>query len=157
MTPQTNITYLWRHQDTPNNSRTIANHFLNIIEKSQNVGNRIFGKFWKRRGPNNPEDLSVFWKSWIWNQYLPENMTWTFLNALEHTGTETSRRSVEYFWKSWIWDHYLSKNMKWRFVNMVSISIKKTWNANLVIRDQYLQENMKWIFCNMESISSKNH
>ena len=31
MTPKTNIIYLWRHQDTPNNSRRIPNHFLNII------------------------------------------------------------------------------------------------------------------------------
>ena len=52
MTPKTYIIYLWRHQDTPNNSRKILNQCL----KDVFLGNRQFGKLWKRRGPENPDD-----------------------------------------------------------------------------------------------------
>ena len=35
----------------------------------------------KRRAPENNEDpFKKYWKSWIWDQYLPENMKQKFGN-----------------------------------------------------------------------------
>ena len=54
--------------------------------ENEDVGNLEISEienleFWKRRGQNNPEDPSnMFRKYWIWNQDLPENMKWIFVN-----------------------------------------------------------------------------
>ena len=44
MAPKTNIIYLWRHQDTSNNSRINPKAFFGKFEfgKSQNSGNPFF-------------------------------------------------------------------------------------------------------------------
>ena len=63
MIPQTNIIYLWRRQDTPNNPRNSR-----IIFKKITLGNNKKWKYkcwklWERRGPTNPEDpLNKFLK-----------------------------------------------------------------------------------------------
>ena len=107
MTPKTNTIYLWKHQDTQNNSRKskiiVENRILgniNIweIEHFENV---------ERRGPTNIEVLSnIFGKYWVWEQHLSKNMKWIVKGH-------------------WIWDQYLFKNMKWKFGNMRSIFIQK--------------------------------
>ena len=71
MTPQTNIIYLWRHHDTPNNSREAHMFFFSESYCGEN-------HFWKSEhlkfsdkdgGQKFPTlRLLISWRSWIWAQ-----------------------------------------------------------------------------------------
>ena len=40
---------------------------------------KMLDQIWKRRAPDNDEDPSKKSPtSWIWDQYLPDNMKWDF-------------------------------------------------------------------------------
>ena len=100
MTPKTNITYLWRHQETFKNPREIQ-----IISPKYVLG---ISKFWKssmlailgKRAPANPEDPShKFWESWMRYKYLPEIMKWEF----GHVGSSYSI-NIKLFLKLWIFE-----------------------------------------------------
>ena len=113
--PQTNIIYLWRHKDNPNNSRISRIVFQRYyVGKYQICGNRRFWKIPKRLGPEIPKiRLRNCWKSWRWDQYHPETAKWIFA-------------------KSWIQDQHLPEEMKWTFVDMESIPSKTIlkWSCN---------------------------
>ena len=74
----------------------------NIIVGNRNSGKSKICKYWKRRGPKIPEGPSnMFWKSWIWDQYLSKNMKWTF--GIQY--------GINIYKKAWsgnvvIWDQY---------------------------------------------------
>ena len=77
MIPKTNMIYLWSRQTTPNDSRKI----LRSLMKDDMFGNIKLSeiehseKLWKRRVPNNPEDLSnISWKNLDMEQYLSRKM-----------------------------------------------------------------------------------
>ena len=75
--------YRWRHQDTPNTSRSARFTFwrygfvnLEILEINivDHVGKDVCRTSWD---PSN-----IVWKYWIWNRYLPDNMKWNFGTSL---------------------------------------------------------------------------
>ena len=62
--------------------------------KSHNCGSPKFWNFEKDRCRKIPTiRLIYYWKSWIWDQYLPENMDWNLSNmgSLKLWSFETSR------------------------------------------------------------------
>ena len=63
-----------------------------------------------------------FWTSWIWDQYLPENMESTVFNILKMRSISIKKHEMDTWY--WTWDQYLSKDMKWALGNMGSISFK---------------------------------
>ena len=73
-TPKTNIIYFLRHQDTQINPRYTPIMFKNSIYGNINTleieNCRTILKI----------RLTKCWTSWIWDQYLPENMKWNFGN-----------------------------------------------------------------------------
>ena len=75
--------------------------------------------------------LRISSKSWIWDQYLPENMKWKF-------------------GKSCIWDQYLLKAMEWKFGNLNRSNlnnwflcpIEGTWTFDFSIKGILLPLNI---------------
>ena len=154
MTAKTNIIYLWKHQDTPNNSRNNPKSFSKILfweisrcwksKTLQQMGDRTIPKI----------SLIDVRKYGIWDQYLPEKHEMGILENVRNGGAcKIQKFRLRCFRRSWIWVQYLSKKHETEFGNMGSIYVKKTWNGNLVIWDQYLSKTMKLKFGNMGSIS----
>ena len=79
MTPNTNIICFWRHHDTPNNSR--KNHNLFCFSKIRFLE---VSKVWtsgtlnisEKTGAERSRSSVYFWKSWILDQYVPEDIEW---------------------------------------------------------------------------------
>ena len=77
LSPKTNIIYLWRHQNIkrPRKYQMISRTYCfgkNI--KNENVGKDGHRTIMKIR-------ITFSWKSWIWEQYLPESMKLKFGNS----------------------------------------------------------------------------
>ena len=101
--PKTNIIYLSRPQDTSNNSRKIKNHFQNTFfwEHFKNWHPCVFAVSGKDRRRTIPTIRRIIsWKSWIWDQYLPEHMKWNFGNM----GSISSEKIFNDFRKFEIWN-----------------------------------------------------
>ena len=56
MTPQTNLIYLWRHQDTPNNTEKYRPILKNTIWGNLKIMEFEHFEILERQGPTNPED-----------------------------------------------------------------------------------------------------
>ena len=84
LSPKTNFIYLWRPQDTSNNSRKLPKHskkMFRILECLQIDKFGLVGKDGGRKIPTIRPINSC--KSWRWDQYLPENMKWIFGKSLK--------------------------------------------------------------------------
>ena len=91
--PNTNYFYLWRPRNTSNKSRKILNHFGQYYVINRRIVNITnFEKFRKDGRRQIPTILlNRSWSSWIWDQYLPENMEWTFSQSLKLWNQETKQ------------------------------------------------------------------
>ena len=74
MTPKTNLLNFGDTKVLQERQEKTQIPFRNIFWKISDLGNRTC---WKRRAPENPGDSSLdSCNSWIWYQYLQENMNW---------------------------------------------------------------------------------
>ena len=78
MTPQTNIIYLWRHQDTPNSSRKNTESFFEQYYYAYNSRHFENRKHQKRRAPTNHENRSYMFLKML-------NMSSRSFKKHEHT------------------------------------------------------------------------
>ena len=88
VSPKTTYLYLWRHQKTSNDSRNVPSMFGKYsFWKSRKIENPELCFCWKGGeskipfvvGKDGRREIPTFlliksWTSWIWDQYLPENM-----------------------------------------------------------------------------------
>ena len=66
MTPEINIVYLWRHQDTPNNPRTNPKPIKQIYIL-ENLGIWSFENVGHVSAPQLLKIRNIFWKHYVWN------------------------------------------------------------------------------------------
>ena len=69
---------------------------------------------WKSRSPN----ITISWKSWIWDQYIPANMKWHFGNM----GSVCSK-TINEFWIDELWNFLNFETLKLR-----NVETKKLWS-----------------------------
>ena len=93
LSPKTIHFYLWRDQIPPNKSRNPKSFFGNIISLNITIWVSKMLKLVEKAGAGNHADPSnCFWKSCIWDQYLPENMKREFCNMVSlNLRTETKK------------------------------------------------------------------
>ena len=88
--PQTNIIYLWKHQDTSKESRQIRQRVREIcFGNLRNVGNKEIENVGEG-GHRNIQTirLTVSGESWICDKYLSKNMKWQ-VGKMDHRIFET--------------------------------------------------------------------
>ena len=92
------------------------------VWESQNFEHRPFWKCWKRRGRTIPKiRLTNSWESWIWDQYLLENMLWAFCKM----GTMSSKKHQMICESSNLWDF---ENLKLRNFESLELWDFEIWN-----------------------------
>ena len=112
MTPKTNYLYLWKHQDTSNNSwrnpesfskSTIWGNltFLEIVNFENLAGRQIL----KIRLIDSSEILKM--------GSLSYKQTWNGNVVLNMKAISIKKHEMEVLF--WLWDQYLPENMKWEF------------------------------------------
>ena len=82
----------------------IPNYFQYEFRKSQNFGALTIWKLCKRRVPGIMKiRFKISWRSWIWDQYLPESMKLNFGNM----GSVSSKSTLGRNWKLWDFEAFV--------------------------------------------------
>ena len=127
--PKPIILIIFGDTRTPKEHQKISSYIFKkyIFANLENLEIHIALQLWKDgRRQISKIRLIKSWKSWIWDQYLPRNMKWTFGNMVP-----ISFKNIQGFSKLW---NQETRSMKWNFGNRVPISFKaiqgllKLWN-----------------------------
>ena len=141
MSPKTTIIYFWRHQDILSNIRKHAQTFQkNIFWAISKCRKRKIRIVEKTRAENSwGSVLSLSGQSWIWDQYLPENMRWAFGNM----GSIFAEKTLNEFGKF----RNVESLKLWNFAffeNIWCLDIYNIWSRNSLI-NRWLMVHGSWL------------